>query len=79
MNVQSIDFAAILYKDQLKIIQESDILAGVHGAGLTHGIFLPSGSAMVEILPPGLNHKGFRNVASLRGHDYFSPQGRLAL
>ncbi|OQE88319.1 hypothetical protein PENNAL_c0017G00871 [Penicillium nalgiovense] len=72
VNVQSIDFAAISYKDQLKIIQESDILAGVHGAGLTHGIFLPPGSAMVEILPPGLNHKGFRNVASLRGHDYFS-------
>jgi protein O-GlcNAc transferase len=72
VNVRSIDFAAISYKDQLKIIQESDILAGVHGAGLTHGIFLPPGSAMVEILPPGLNHKGFRNVASLRGHDYFS-------
>ena len=72
VNVQSIDFAAISYKDQLKIIQETDVLAGVHGAGLTHGIFLPPGSAMVEILPPGLNHKGFRNVASLRGHDYFS-------
>ncbi|KOS40424.1 hypothetical protein ACN38_g8729 [Penicillium nordicum] len=72
VKAQSIDFAAISYKDQLKIIQESDILAGVHGAGLTHGIFLPPGSAMVEILPPGLNHKGFRNVASLRGHDYFS-------
>ena len=72
VDVQSIDFAAIPYKDQLKIIQESDILTDVHGAGLTHGIFLPPGSAMVEILPPGLNHKGFRNVASLRGHDYFS-------
>jgi protein O-GlcNAc transferase len=72
VNVQSIDFAGISYRDQLKIIQESDILAGVHGAGLTHGIFLPPRSAMVEILPPGLNHKGFRNVASLRGHDYFS-------
>ncbi|KAJ5777759.1 DUF563 domain-containing protein [Penicillium odoratum] len=72
VKVQSIDFAAISYKDQLQIIQESDILAGVHGAGLTHGIFLPPGSAMVEILPPGLNHKGFRNVASLRGHNYFS-------
>ncbi|KAJ5930342.1 DUF563 domain-containing protein [Penicillium verhagenii] len=70
--IQSIDFAAISYEEQLKIIRESDILAGVHGAGLTHGIFLPPGSAMVEILPAGLNHKGFRNVASLRGHDYFS-------
>jgi hypothetical protein len=27
---------------------------------------------MVGILPPRLNHKDFGNVASLRGHDYFS-------
>lgn len=27
---------------------------------------------MVEILPPNLNHKGFRNVAALLGHAYFS-------
>ncbi|OQE18771.1 hypothetical protein PENSTE_c017G02853 [Penicillium steckii] len=72
VKVQSIDFAAISFKEQLKIIQETDVLAGVHGAGLTHGIFLPPGSAMVEILPNTLNHKGFRNVASLRGHSYFS-------
>lgn len=72
VKVQSIDFAAIPYKQQLEIIQTTDILVGVHGAGLTHGIFLPPGSSMVEILPPGLNHKGFRNVAFLRGHLYFS-------
>ncbi|RHZ48578.1 DUF563 domain protein [Aspergillus thermomutatus] len=72
VTVQLIDFARIPFHEQLRIVQGSDILVGVHGAGLTHGIFLPSGSAMVEILPPGLNHKGFRNVASLLGHLYFS-------
>lgn len=72
VQVQSIDFASMSYKEQLEIVQDTDILAGVHGAGLTHGIFLPPGSVMVEIMPPGLNHKGFRNVASLRGHEYFS-------
>ncbi|KAJ5908061.1 DUF563 domain-containing protein [Penicillium taxi] len=72
LKIQSIDFATISYKEQLKTIQGTDVLVGVHGAGLTHGIFLPSGSSMVEILPPGLNHKGFRNVAALRGHSYFS-------
>ncbi|CAI7678952.1 unnamed protein product [Penicillium pancosmium] len=72
VNIQLIDFSAISFKEQLKIIQETDVLAGVHGAGLTHGIFLPPGSVMVEILPNNPNHKGFRNVASLRGHSYFS-------
>ncbi|KAH1359561.1 hypothetical protein KXW30_001335 [Aspergillus fumigatus] len=72
ITVQMIDFASIPFQEQLRIAQGSDILVGVHGAGLTHGIFLPSGSVMVEILPPGLNHKGFRNLASLLGHLYFS-------
>ncbi|KAF4212940.1 hypothetical protein CNMCM8980_000492 [Aspergillus fumigatiaffinis] len=72
VKVQSFDFASMSYKEQLEIVQDTDILAGVHGAGLTHGMFLPPGSVMVEILPPGLNHKGFRNVAALRGLEYFS-------
>lgn len=72
VKVQAIDFASIPFKDQLRIIQDTDILVGVHGAGLTHGMFLPTRSTMVEILPPTLNHKGFRNAASLLDHSYFS-------
>ncbi|BCS25464.1 uncharacterized protein APUU_50175S [Aspergillus puulaauensis] len=70
--VKSVDFASIPFAEQLAVAQQTDVLVGVHGAGLTHGIFLPPHSAVVEILPPGLNHKGFRNVAALLGHSYFS-------
>ncbi|KAL5333048.1 hypothetical protein BJX70DRAFT_382080 [Aspergillus crustosus] len=70
--IQSVDFAAISFSEQLAIAHQKDVLVGVHGAGLTHGIFLPPDSAMVEILPWNLNHKGFRNVAALLGHTYFS-------
>ncbi|PLB54755.1 DUF563 domain-containing protein [Aspergillus steynii IBT 23096] len=75
IKVQSVDFAAIPFHTQLKIIQSTTVLVGVHGAGLTHGMFLPPRSVMVEILPPSLNHKGFRNVASLFGHSYLSAHG----
>jgi protein O-GlcNAc transferase len=75
VTVQNYDFAAIPLKQQLKIIQNTDILVGVHGAGLTHGFFLSPRSAVVEILPPKLNHKGFRNVASLMDLGYFSAHG----
>jgi hypothetical protein len=44
VKVQSFDFASMSYKEQLEIVQDTDILAGVHGAGLTHGMFLPPGS-----------------------------------
>ncbi|KAH8774558.1 hypothetical protein F5883DRAFT_547040 [Diaporthe sp. PMI_573] len=30
---------------------------------------------MVEILPQGFMHKGFRNLAGALGHDYFSAHG----
>ncbi|KAL2813080.1 hypothetical protein BJX63DRAFT_421386 [Aspergillus granulosus] len=72
IRIQSVDFAAIPFAEQLAVAQQTDVLVGVHGAGLTHGIFLPPHSAMVEILPPKLDHKGFRNVAALLGHSYFS-------
>jgi protein O-GlcNAc transferase len=72
VEIQLVDFASMSFPQQLKIVRRTDILAGVHGAGLTHGMFLPHRSTMAEILPPGLKHKGFRNLAKKLGHNYFS-------
>lgn len=69
---QVIDFASIPFSKQIEIIRTTDVLVGVHGAGLTHGLWLIKGSTMVEILPEGLHHKGFRNLAGALGHNYFS-------
>lgn len=67
-----VDFAGISFAQQLEIIQHTDVLVGVHGAGMTHEIFLTPGSALVEILPPGLNYRGYRNIADLVGLSYYS-------
>ncbi|KAF4628275.1 hypothetical protein G7Y89_g9874 [Cudoniella acicularis] len=75
LKIQTIDFAKLPFVEQLKIIRETDVLVGVHGAGLTHGMFLRESSVMVEILPEGLNHKGFRNLAGLAGNTYLSTHG----
>ena len=75
IEVREIDFAALPLAEQLQLVRETDVLVGVHGAGLTHAMFLPPGGAVVEILPPGLKHKGFRNLALMRGHRYFSTHG----
>jgi protein O-GlcNAc transferase len=72
VHMQAIDLAALPFAEQLKIMQGTDILVGVHGAGLTHSIFLPAESSVVEILPYGLDYRVFRNLAKLRGHLYFS-------
>jgi protein O-GlcNAc transferase len=72
VEINAVNFTAISFVEQLEIVRSIDILVGGHGAGLTHGMFLPRGSIMVEILPPSVAHKGFRNMAKLLGHDHFS-------
>ena len=72
IEIKMVDFAALSIVEQLKVARGTDILVGVHGAGLTHSLFLPRGSAVVEIIPAEFEHKGFRNMAQLLGHRYFS-------
>jgi protein O-GlcNAc transferase len=67
-----VDFSAITLSEQLKTVRETDILIGVHGAGLTHGMFLREGSVVVEILPETLDYKVYRNLANLARNTYFS-------
>ncbi|OAX78660.1 hypothetical protein ACJ72_07031 [Emergomyces africanus] len=75
LDVNLVDMAVLPFSEQIQLVRRSDILAGVHGAGLTHGIFLPPRSTIAEILPPTLKHKGFRNLAGMMGHKYFSSHG----
>lgn len=72
VEVQMVDFAAMGFEEQLRIVQGTHVLAGVHGAGMMHAILLRPGSAIVEILPPGVDFMGFRNVARSLGHGYFA-------
>ncbi len=72
VEINLVNFASLSFAEQLRTIRKTDILAGVHGAGLTHGIFLQPSSTMVEIMPHDFNHKGFRNLAKSLGHRYFT-------
>ena len=70
-SIQVIDFATLSLADQVRLAHDTDILVGVHGAGLTHGMFLPPGSAIVEFMPFSLDHRGFQNMAKMLGHLHF--------
>jgi glycoprotein 2-beta-D-xylosyltransferase len=58
--------------DQLRLVSATDVLVGMHGAGLTHTLFLPSGAALVELFPayhsPATRY--FRRMAECRGLFY---------
>ncbi|KAI0446063.1 hypothetical protein F4803DRAFT_505488 [Xylaria telfairii] len=78
ISVQMVDFAALSFSEQVRVAQESDVLVGVHGAGLTHSMFMRQGAgAVVEIQPEGLDHHGFRNIAGMRNLGYFRTRARI--
>ncbi|KAI3400509.1 hypothetical protein diail_2708 [Diaporthe ilicicola] len=78
VSVKMVDFGALSIQEQLVLMQHTDILVGVHGAGLTHTMFMRSGQgAVVEIQPPDMGHKGFKNLAKMTGLDYFTAHGEL--
>lgn len=56
---------------QLQHIVETDIFIGMHGAGLTHTLFLPQHAALVELFPaPGSTAGHFKSMARWRGLRY---------
>lgn len=61
----------VSFKKQLEITRNSDIFIGIHGAGLTHLMFLPDWAAVFEIYnceDPGC----YKDLARLRGVKYFT-------
>ncbi|KAI1308325.1 hypothetical protein F5Y03DRAFT_350690 [Xylaria venustula] len=78
ITVQVVDFATLSFSEQVRIAHKSDVLVGVHGAGLTHSIFMRQGEgAVVEIQPKGLDHHGFRNVAGMRNLGYYRTHAKI--
>ena len=69
-NIKIVDYASYTFEEQLKISATTDILVGVHGAGLIHVMFMAQGSALVEIMPYNLDHRGFKNMAKMRSMTY---------
>uniref|UniRef100_A0A336LWA8 EGF domain-specific O-linked N-acetylglucosamine transferase n=1 Tax=Culicoides sonorensis TaxID=179676 RepID=A0A336LWA8_CULSO len=63
--------ANITFLEQLKITRNSDVFIGMHGAGLTHLLFLPNWATVFELYhcqDPGC----YRDLARLRGVNYLT-------
>jgi hypothetical protein len=62
---RAIDFVDLQFQEQVKTIySKTNILIGMHGAGLTHLIFLPDEAIVIELLPADMkSFTYFRNLA----------------
>lgn len=61
----------IKFVDQLKITHNSDIFIGMHGAGLTHLLFLPKWATLFELYNCG-DPNCYKDLARLRGVNYIT-------
>ena len=62
---------ALPVREQLRKVSESDVLLGMHGAGLAHALLLPRHGALVELYPCSFPVRtSFRSIAAWRGLRY---------
>jgi len=72
VHIRAIDFATLSFREQIAMARQTDILVGVHGAGLTHTLFMKQDmGALIEIFPEGFELRCFRAMARDRGLEYY--------
>ena len=70
-NVRGLFLEYFSVKEQLKVIAGTDILVGMHGAGMTHIMFLPSHAGCFEIFPKYADfHDKNKALAKWKGLHY---------
>ncbi|CAD6195091.1 unnamed protein product [Caenorhabditis auriculariae] len=80
VSVKIVDFnERVPFLSQLKTSSQADIFIGMHGAGLTHLLFLPEWAAVFEVYH--CEDRGcYSDLARLRGVKYFTwPESKLHL
>ena len=70
LSAQAIDFACRPLEEQIRLAAETDILAGVHGAGLIHLLWMPPHGGLLEVDPEkGGSWRCFRHLATWTGRE----------
>lgn len=72
VNVKDYQLDKLSMSTQLSIITETDILIGMHGAGLTHTMFLPKHAGLLEFFPKysRVKNRAFQAIARFRNLYY---------
>ncbi len=70
MRIAKVSLDAMPWRQQVEVARTSDVLVGMHGAGLTHLLWLPPHAAVVELLPNNFTYHFYERVARLAGVHY---------
>jgi Glycosyltransferase 61 len=61
---------AVSFAEQVRVFSEAEIVVGPHGAGLANALFMPEGSAMLELHHPDFNRPYYQRLAATLGVHY---------
>ena len=65
------DLSTLPLHTQLNLLHHSQAIAGLHGAALSHIVFMPQQAALLELLPAGYDSRQhFAYLARWSGHQY---------
>lgn len=70
IDVQVVDTAAMKFSEQLKLIRSTNVLIGIHGAGLMLIMFAAEEAVLVEVYPSYRQDRHFRHAARMTGKVY---------
>lgn len=62
----------LTFAEQMILASHADVIIGVHGNGLTHGLWAPTNGGMIEIQPRGKRHFDYEWIAQISGLKYAS-------
>ena len=69
-SIEMVDPSRLTLQEQITLFASTQLLIGVHGAGLTNMIYMPAGGAILELLPPLYATASYWGIASTLGIEY---------
>lgn len=76
MTFKAVEPAKMSFADQLKMIRSTNVMVGIHGAGLMFIMFAADEAVLVEIHPSYRQDRHFRHAARLAGKIYMPLRSR---
>ncbi|GLD96972.1 hypothetical protein PINS_up005655 [Pythium insidiosum] len=72
---QSVDFVDLSLREQMRVVVNSDVIVGMHGAGMANVLWSRPGTLVVEIFPRHRRRWGFRNLCQFVGCQWHQFRG----
>jgi protein O-GlcNAc transferase len=72
IQVNLIEMATIPFEKQVELMRDTDIYIGMHGAGMTHVLWLPEEAVVLELHPKNWHQSSMRNLSKNMGKTYLA-------